>query len=66
MTQNPDLFNGYIAVDWSANSRPKRGANSIWIAILAPGEEVLLENPGTREDAINYIDRLLTKATEDG
>ena len=66
MALNLALFNGYVAVDWSANSRRNRGANSIWIAILAPGEEVLLENPGTREEAINCIDRLLTAATEEG
>ena len=28
------IFDNYIAVDWSANSSPKSGADSIWIAWL--------------------------------
>ena len=27
------LFDGYVAVDWSANGEPKQGKDSIWIAI---------------------------------
>ncbi|MEC8241760.1 MAG: hypothetical protein VX084_11510, partial [Planctomycetota bacterium] len=26
------LFDAYLFIDWSANSRPKRGKDSIWIA----------------------------------
>ena len=28
------LFDTYVMVDWSAESRPKRGADSIWLARL--------------------------------
>jgi hypothetical protein len=28
------LFNAYVMVDWSANSKPKTGADSIWIGVL--------------------------------
>ena len=66
MAQNAALFDGYLAVDWSANSRPKRGTNSIWIAVLGPGDKLQLENPGTREDAITYVDGMLAEATERG
>ena len=66
MAQNLALFKGYIAVDWSASVSPRRGRNSIWIAVLGPGDQLQLENPRTRNNAINCIDRMLTKATEEG
>ncbi len=28
------LFNAYVMVDWSANSKPKTGSDSIWIGVL--------------------------------
>lgn len=31
------LFDGYVAVDWSASSVPKRGENSIWLAVGGMG-----------------------------
>ena len=65
MAQNQVLFNGYIAVDWSAKVKPAQGRNSIWVAVLGPGGLLQLENPRTREDATDYIDRTLTEATEE-
>ena len=66
MVQNLALFNGYIAVDWSARATPGHGRNSVWIAVLGPGGQLQLENPRTRNNAINYIDMILTEATEKG
>ena len=66
MAQNLALFNGYIAVDWSARATPGHGRNSVWIAVLGPGGQLQLENPRTRNDEINYIDMILTEATEKG
>ena len=60
------LFDGYVAVDWSANSTPTVGANSIWIAFYdADGMRELI-NPATRHEAMDHISRLLTNATVEG
>ena len=53
------IFNNYLAVDWSANSRPKIGADSVWIAWLSDTCELKLFNPRTRFDALNIIKKLL-------
>jgi len=45
------LFDAYLVVDWSAASRPKLGADSIWIALQEGGRPRLLENVATRERA---------------
>ena len=66
MDQNLALFNGYIAVDWSASVEPGVRENSIWIAVLGPGDQPQRKNPRTRNNAINYIDMILTEATEEG
>ena len=66
MAQNLALFNGYIAVDWSASARPGQGRNTIWIAVLGPGSQLQVQNPATRNEAINCIDRMMTEATEKG
>ena len=44
------LFDAYLMVDWSGASKPKRGADSIWIALLI-GEDLVFHNPATREEA---------------
>jgi len=45
-------FDRYIAVDWSAQSRPKKGRDSIWIAFLGASEATgHAENPPTRRKA---------------
>ena len=66
MAQNLALFNGYIAVDWSASARRGQGKNSVWIAVLGPGGQLQVQNHATRNEAINCIDRMLTEATEKG
>ena len=58
------LFDRYVAVDWSANSRPARGPNSIWIAVCDADGSLALVNPGTRQEAMNHIEILLDE--EDG
>ena len=60
------LFDGYLAVDWSANSKPKQGADSIWIGSRGWGGTVLPENPATRSEAVAWIEDLLIRATAAG
>ena len=57
------LFDGYIAVDWSANSKPKRGKDSIWIAASGWRQADGPINMSTRTKAIQYIELLLRKAS---
>ncbi len=53
------LFDCYIAVDWSANNRPKSGRDSIWIAEFAAGVLAPSINPPTRHAAMAaLVDRL--------
>lgn len=60
------LFDGYIAVDWSANGKPKQGNDSIWIASRGEGRTETPENPATRQAAVSRIEELLEKATAAG
>ena len=60
---NIPLFEGYIAVDWSANAAPKRGKNSIWIAVVNGPGQVQFMNPRTRQAAMDHIQELLDGAT---
>jgi hypothetical protein len=46
-----------LVVDWSANSKPKTGADSIWIGD-AYGNRV---NPSTRVEAIEFLKKLISK-----
>ena len=39
------LFDGYVAVDWSASDEPAHDANSIWIAVCDTSGTPELENP---------------------
>ena len=41
------IFDAYLVVDWSAESRPKEGPDSIWFCFKHPGDEIV-ENPSTR------------------
>jgi len=49
------LFNAYIVVDWSAASKPKTGADSVWIGVLKRDVRFRLAfesfNPSTRAEA---------------
>ena len=60
------LFDGYVAVDWSANGAPKQGKDSIWIAIRGVSGTKEPENPATRLKAVERIGSLLEKATAAG
>ena len=57
------LFDDYLVVDWSANSTPKTGKDSIWWCYLKgtqnSGFEMQLQNPATRHAAMTQIRRLL-------
>ena len=52
------LFDSYLIVDWSANSVPKRGKDSIWWALRTPDGETLLGNPTTRSEAVESVTHL--------
>jgi hypothetical protein len=52
------VFERHVVVDWSANSAPKRGRDSIWIAIH-DGARCRLENPSTRAAAEHLLCDLL-------
>ena len=58
------LFDGYVAVDWSAGSKRKTGEDSIWIAIRGWGETT--EPETTRMAAVARIEALLQCATRAG
>ena len=64
--QGVALFDGYVAVDWSANGSPKRGPDSIWLATSGWGATAEPENPATRTEAVDRIEGLLARATEAG
>ena len=66
MQRNMPLFDGYIAVDWSARAVPCHGPNSIWIAVVDGPGPVQFMNPHTRQEAMNRIQELLDEATRVG
>lgn len=45
------MFDRYVVVDWSANSTPKLGRDSIWIATLDETSDVSVVNVATRREA---------------
>ena len=48
-------------IDWSANSSPKQGKDSIWVAVAdRSGEVVFVDNPRTREEMASVLDEILT------
>ncbi len=49
------LFNSYLMVDWSAAGAPRRGSDSIWLALAGPEGGCRLWNPPTRRDAEDLI-----------
>ena len=61
----PAMFDAYLMVDWSANSSPKFGADSLWYCLLEPTEGRLVTvNPGTRELAFEDVRRYLRDLVE--
>tara|TARA_B100000676_G_scaffold259247_1_gene268143 strand:+ start:131 stop:1699 length:1569 start_codon:yes stop_codon:yes gene_type:complete len=57
------LFDAYLMVDWSANTTPKTGPDSIWLALAertAAGLRLhVLDNPATRAEALVRLGDLL-------
>ena len=59
------LFDGYVAIDWSASAKPTpegNRENSIWIATLIRGLARPLQYPNTRHNAMVNIVALLREA----
>lgn len=52
------MFDRFVVVDWSANSTPKRGRDSIWIAVNT-GTRTSVSNPSTRAAAERCLAQLL-------
>lgn len=57
------LFNAYVIVDWSAASKPTKGADSIWIGVFKRDVRFRMafeaHNPATRAEAETLIAGLL-------
>lgn len=60
------IFDAYLMVDWSANSKPKRGKDSIWAAWLRRDHELEVRNLSTREEALEFALKCLHPAVRDG
>jgi hypothetical protein len=64
------VFDDYVMVDWSANSTPRTGKDSIWIAAGAWRQGSLVvgdpANPATRHDAMALLDVMLGERLEAG
>jgi precorrin-8X/cobalt-precorrin-8 methylmutase len=62
---NTTMFDAYFMVDWSANSTPKTGADSIWFCLLRRGvdgkKSRIVRNPANRYEAFMQIRQLLTE-----
>lgn len=58
------LFDAYLVVDWSANSRPKFGKDSIWLAYHE--DSTTVRNVPTRFAARILIEQLLIDAVNRG
>ncbi len=53
------MFDRFVVVDWSANSTPKLGRDSIWIAVHDHSGEVSVTNLPTRASAATFLVELL-------
>lgn len=51
------MFDAVIVIDWSAASRPRRGRDSIWIAVHEAGGLTSVTNPATRSAAMTALRR---------
>ena len=59
-------FDQFVAVDWSACAKRNKGKNSIWIAACDIEGALHLENPNTRQAAMDRIESLLEEASAAG
>ena len=57
-----NLFDAYIAVDWSGSSKPKCGTDSVWLCKRGSPPE----NPSTRHEATNRVRELLQEIVAAG
>lgn len=59
----PRLFSAYVIVDWSAEAKPKTGADSVWIGVLKRDVRFRLAfeafNPPTRAEAEAKLNAIL-------
>jgi hypothetical protein len=57
------LFQAYVAVDWSASSKPVTGADSIWVGVLKRNVRFQMafeaHNPATRFEAEKLLNAIL-------
>ena len=57
------LFNAYVIVDWSAASKPTKGADSIWVGVMKRDVRFRMtfesHNPATRAEAETLIAGIL-------
>lgn len=61
------LFDAYLIVDWSANSQPKLGADSVWYCVFEPAAgRLFTANPRTRARAYDEIRTQLVELVERG
>lgn len=61
MSRRP-IFERVVVVDWSANSTPKSGRDSIWIAAFdVDHPHGTTTNPATRAEAVETIERLVAE-----
>lgn len=64
------LFESYIALAWSAASKPATGADSVWIGAMTPDARLKLTfkatNPPTRAKALAELEDLLGRCLKRG
>jgi precorrin-8X/cobalt-precorrin-8 methylmutase len=60
------IFDAYLMVDWSANSKPKIRKDSIWAAWLRRGQKLEVRNLPTRAEALKFAFECLLSASRDG
>ncbi|HEV7666940.1 MAG TPA: cobalamin biosynthesis protein CbiG [Thermoanaerobaculia bacterium] len=60
------IFDAYLMVDWSANSKPKTKKDSIWAAWLQHGRKLEVRNLPTRAEALEFAFECLRPAYREG
>jgi hypothetical protein len=60
------IFDAYLMVDWSANSKPKTKKDSIWAAWLQRGRKLEVRNLPTRAEALEFAFECLRPASREG
>lgn len=60
------VFDAYVMVDWSAESKRKTGADSIWYCCVERGRGAIIANPPTRDEAATALADLLNDLASRG